>query len=91
MEIREFYADHMRLSVGSYGVSLTFGLSEAHPAQGGLDAPAEEQARVRVSLEMAKMIAMMLRHQLKSHERNGGRIAIPSSVFTQIGIAEEDW
>ncbi len=87
----EVYADAFQVTVSPFGVSLTFSLREAHPA------PAQQgQARpvstVRTSLEHAKVIAMLLKRQLRNYEEsNGIVINIPAQVYTQLGIAQEDW
>ncbi len=45
-----------------------------------------------MSPEHAKIVAMILIRQIRDYERNSGiKIAIPSQVYTQLGIAEEDW
>ena len=54
--------------------------------------PAEPQVRLRMSLEHAKIVAMLLRRQLKGYEETSGTtIQIPYNVYTSIGVADEDW
>ncbi|KKK76661.1 hypothetical protein LCGC14_2861400 [marine sediment metagenome] len=90
-EIPEVYIDQMRLTIGVFGVSVTFSLSEPHPTSAGAPKP-EDKVRVRMSLEHAKVVAMLLRKQLKQYEENSGtKIAIPARVYTALGVAEEDW
>jgi hypothetical protein len=45
-----------------------------------------------MSLEQAKVLAMMLRRNLKNYEREQGlEIALPPQLYAQLGIAREDW
>ena len=91
-EVPDFYVDNMRVTTGVFGVNFTFGLNEPHPASGGVARQADEKVRLRMSLEHAKVVAMMLRRQLKQYERESGiKIELPANVYTGLGIAEEDW
>ena len=45
-----------------------------------------------MSLEHAKVVAMVLKRQLKEYERSTGTsIQLPADVYTGLGVAEEDW
>ena len=91
-EIPDIYVDNMQITTGVYGVNITFGLSEPHPSVGGVAQPPDEKARIRMSLQHAKIVAMMLRQNLKNYELNTGTsIQIPQNVYTSLGVAEEDW
>lgn len=50
-------------------------------------------ANVRMSLEHAKVMAIMLRKQLKNCEAQAGvDIQLPQSLYQQLGISkQEDW
>lgn len=90
-EIPDVYIDQMRVTVGVFGVTITFALSEPHPSPASAPKP-EEKVRVRTSLEHAKIIAMLLKRQLKQYEEQSGtKIEIPSDVYRGLGVAEEDW
>jgi hypothetical protein len=69
-EIPDIFIDQMRITTGVFGLNMTFGLSEPHPASGGVPRNADEKVRVRMSLEHAKIMAMMMRRQLKTYERD---------------------
>lgn len=87
----DFYTDSFRFSVGAYGVSFTFGLNPPHPDPSKTPV-AKEIAVVRMSLENAKVLAMLLRRNLKTYEREQSlEIALPPGLYTQLGIAREDW
>ena len=90
--IPDIYVDNMQITSGVYGVNITFGLTEPHPASGTRSQQPEEKVRVRMSLQHAKIVAMMLRQNLKNYELNTGTsIQIPQNVYTSLGVAEEDW
>ena len=44
-----------------------------------------------MSLEHAKVVAMLLRKQLKQYERENGTIPLPPGLYTSLGVAQEDW
>ena len=91
-DVPDIYIDQFRMTVGVFGVNMTFALSEPHPAQGGVPRTAEEKVRLRMSLQHAKTVAMLLRRQLKTYEDNTAtKIELPAGVYTSLGIAEEDW
>ena len=91
-EIPDIYTDNMQVTTSVFGVNITFGCSVPHPVSGGTPMPAEPQVRIRMSLEHAKIVAMLLRRQLKGYEETSGTtIQIPYNVYTSIGVADEDW
>ena len=90
-EVAELYTDAFEVTTTPFGVNMTFGVREPHPAPNKPQS-VRELAIVRMSLEHAKVMTMLLRRQLKVYESDVGvPIKIPSSVYTQLGIAEEDW
>ena len=89
--IPDLYADAFQVTTTPFGVSMTFSLREAHPNPTKQTAD-EPVATIRMSPEHAKIMAMMLVRQLRRYERDSSiKIAIPSNVYTQLGLAEEDW
>ena len=89
--IPDLYADGIQVTTTPFGVGMTFSLREAHPNP-TQPTQSEPIATIRMSPEHAKIMAMMLIKQLRAHERdNGISIAIPSSIYTHLGLAEEDW
>ena len=90
-EVPEFYSDSFRFSVSPYGIAFTFGTNVPHPSPGKVT-PGKESLVLRMSLEQTKVLAMLLRRNLKNYEReNNLEIALPSQLYTQLGIAREDW
>lgn len=88
--VPEFYVDGFRLSVTPYSVAFTFSLNPPHPDPSRPPVPAPVCV-LRMSLEHAKSTAMLLRKQLRDYERQSGKINLPPGLYTQLGVAEEDW
>ena len=87
----EVYSDSFRFTVSPYGLAVSFATNPAHPAPGKAE-PGKEHVVVRMSLEQAKILAMMLRRNLKRYEEeNALEIALPPNLYTQLGLAREDW
>ncbi|MCE7928721.1 MAG: hypothetical protein HUU14_02140 [Dehalococcoidia bacterium] len=87
----EFYSDTFDYSFNPYGFSITFSLGASRQMQGRASA-ARDQATVRMSLQQAKVISMLLRKSLSAYEReNGIEISIPAQVFDALGVSREDW
>jgi len=92
--VPDIYVDRMRLTVTLFGVNVSFGLSESHP---DLDANSatvrtDEKVCLRMSLEHAKVVALLLAKQLKRFEREAGiTIALPEETLQSLDIAEEPW
>jgi hypothetical protein len=87
----ELYTDSFRFTVTPYGVAFTFGVNTPHPPP-GKPTPADDKLVLRMSLEQSKVLAMMLRRNLKNYEsENSLEIALPPSLYPQLGIAKEDW
>jgi len=90
-EIPEFYVDQLRINFGAYGAAATFGLTAPHPSPGQVQPP-RDLVRLRMSLEHAKVMAMLLRRQLKAfEERTETPVNIPRAVYNALGLSPEDW
>jgi hypothetical protein len=63
------------------------------PAGQTVNTPPVRVANIRMSLEHAKVMAILLRKQLKAFEAGAGvTIQIPPQVYQQLGISKlEDW
>ena len=87
--IPDVYCDGMLLQLSPFGLILNLTKSSPIP---GTQAP-KSVAYARMSLEHAKVIAVMLRRVLKQHEeQQGGAIILHPQVYQQLGISrEEDW
>jgi hypothetical protein len=84
------YSDGIQIGLSPFTVTLAF--TVAPPAQPGAQA-SSPVATIRMSLEHAKVMAIILRKQLKQFEEQlGAEIALPHQVYQQLGVsAKEDW
>lgn len=89
--IPEYYSDVFELAMSPYGAALAFGLTD--PSSGPGEPPAAEcRAVVRMSLQQAKVLSMVLRKNLAQYEReNSIEITLPASVYTALGVKRSDW
>lgn len=87
--VEDVYVDAVQMTVSAYGVAMTLSRNPAHP--GPSQPVAEPMVTVRTSLEHAKVMAMLLRKNLKAFERDNGEIPIPPEVYAGLGVAKEDW
>jgi hypothetical protein len=87
--IPEFYADGLQVGINPFTTVLAF---IQQPLQVGTSPPTRV-ANVRMSLEHAKVMAIILRKQLKQFEQGmGNEIPLHPSLYTQLGISkQEDW
>ena len=86
----DLYTDSVQIQLSPFGA--LFVLMLVPPGQGPNTVP-EKLAHVRMSLEHAKVLAIMLRKQLQKFEHDmGDKIPIHPSVAQQVGISrQEDW
>ena len=84
------YSDGIQVGISPFTVTL--GFTVAPPVQAGTQAPIPV-ATIRMSPEHAKVMAIILRKQLKQFEQQLGReIALPHQVYQQLGLSPtEDW
>lgn len=89
--IPDVYADAFKFNINPYGVSFTFGIQAPDPAAEKAAIP-EERAILRMSLEQSKVLAMMLRKNLKQYEQEQHlEIPLPQSLYTKLGLSLQDW
>ena len=93
-EIPDIYTDGVQVMVNPFDVILQ--LTERHPSlptQGKQPEAAKTVAYVRMSLEHAKVLTILLRKVLKQHEdQQKGKIHLHPQVCVGMGISpEEDW
>ncbi|RJO61257.1 MAG: hypothetical protein C4542_06720 [Dehalococcoidia bacterium] len=89
-EVQNIYTDGVSIGVSPFTVQLAFTM--APPGQGGTMAPVPV-VNVRMSLEHAKVLAMLLKRQLKAFEdAMGTPIQLHPQIYTQLGISrQEEW
>lgn len=88
--VPELYADGVQIGLSPFGVTLSFAMQPA--GQTGAMAPIKV-CNLRMSLEHAKVLAMMLRKQLKNFEEQmGDDIPLHPQLYQQLGLSKmEDW
>ena len=69
--LQEFYVDQFRMNIAPFGGAMTFGLSDPHPSPGQIQPP-QDIVRVRMSLEHMKIMAMLMKRQIKAYEEQTG-------------------
>ena len=90
-EIPEFYIDQFRVTCSAVGSAMTFGLNPPHPNPAQSQMP-RDTVLLRMSLEHAKIMAMLLKRQLKAYEEQFAvTIPIPRQVYNGLGLSQEDW
>ena len=89
MDAPDIYCDSMQLLLSPFDVILQ--LTQRAPVAG--TEPPRTVAYVRMSLEHAKVMAIILRKILKQHEdQQGAAIVLHPQVYQQLGLSpQEDW
>lgn len=95
--VPDIYFDRAQITTTVFGVNITLALSEPHlrpsstgKAEGIL--PTRDLLTVRTSLAHAKLLAMILRKQIKHYEReNKTAIDIPQEILKGLDLKTEDW
>ena len=84
------YSDAVQVGCAPFSVALTFTVS-ASPIKGNV--PPKVVADIRMSPEHAKVLAILLRRQIKDFEQQLGRpIPVHPQVMQQLGLSpQEDW
>lgn len=84
------YSDGVQVGISPFTVTLSFTVAPQPPVHGQAPAPV---ATIRMSPEHAKVMAIILRRQLKQFEEQLGQpIALPPQVYQQLGLSpKEDW
>jgi hypothetical protein len=88
----DIYSDQFQVSIGPYGCTLNFMLTDPIPPSPGSPPKAERLATVRTSLEHLKVMTFILRKQILQVEDNSGiKVQIPIQVLNSMGVSPEDW
>jgi hypothetical protein len=90
-EVPELYTDAVQIGISAFGATLAFGMQPA--GQTGSLAPIKV-CNMRMSLEHAKVLSILLKKQIKNYETNalGEEIPLPSQLYQQLGLSkQEDW
>ena len=83
----EVFSDVFSHTVTPWSYILELGHRSARPGQ-----PDVMVARVRMPLQQAKALAIMLLRAIRDYEsQTGVEIDLPAQLRVQLGIADEDW
>ena len=83
----EYYGDIYYVRTNQWGIAITFAVSS--PKEGVED---RDVCIVRLSHEAAKVLAMLIRKQLKTYEKdNDTVVAIPSETMKSLDLSSGDW
>lgn len=90
-ESLDAYCDSFLLTLGPYGASLSFQLSLPHPDPTSPAVPTKV-ATIRMSIEHAKTMAMIMKRYIQRfEEQEGVQARVSPRVLAQLGIGPEDW
>ena len=90
-EALDAYADQFLITIGPFGAHLSFLVSQPHqdPSK---PLPATNVATIRMSVEHAKVMIMIIkRHIKKIEEQTGVQAKVSNVVLNQLGVSPEDW
>lgn len=89
-EVPEIYCDGAQIGLSPFTAILSLTMQPV--GQTGTMAPIKV-ANIRMSLEHAKVVAILLRKQLKAWEASmGSEIHLPQQLYQQLGLSrQEDW
>ena len=83
----EYYGDIYYVRTNQWGAAITFAVSS--PKEGVSE---HDVCIVRLSHEAAKVLAMLIRKQLKHYEKdNDTLVAIPSATMKSLDLSPGDW
>jgi len=83
----EYYGDIYYVRTNQWGVAITFAVSS--PKEGVED---RDVCIVRLSHEAAKVLAMLIRKQLKTYEKdNHTLVTIHSETMKSLDLSSGDW
>jgi hypothetical protein len=90
--VPDVYCDQFTIAQSAYGVAFTFSLTYGTPMVPG-QAQSNPQAVVRMSLEHAKIMVMLVRRNLKQYELEhlGDAIKLPAGLYRELKLEEQDW
>ena len=89
-ETPDIYITGVQFSVSPFDMAMLFQLRPAAPSS---TTPPEAVGTVRMSLEHAKVMAILLKKVLKNHEEaQGSPIVLHPQIYASMGISPtEDW
>jgi hypothetical protein len=92
-EVLDIYFDQARVTTTVFGVNMTLGLAQPHPDE--IDPSVrsvEPKVIARTRLAHAKVLAKLLRRNLKTYEESTNiEIEMPDEVYESLNLDKNDW
>lgn len=90
--VPDVYVDQLAMAQSAWGITLILSKSRSDPSPTRA-VPGDPQVVVRMSLEHAKAMIMVMRRTLKQYELEslGDPIRIPKAQLAGMGLSEDDW
>jgi hypothetical protein len=90
-EVPDIYSDNVNIVASAYDLTLRFMKSDPGSTLGKIP-DFQQAANVRMSLQQAKILAILLRKNLAEYERQAGMINVHPEVCKALGVSlTEDW
>lgn len=91
-DIPDVYADAFQFTTGHNGCTMNFMLGPATPSAPGQQPAPSRVATVRVSLELAKVVAFAMRKAIRQYEQQSGApVNISRDLLNMLHVSPEDW
>ena len=92
-EVPDVYSDQFSMAQTPYGITFIFSLTPSNPSALPGVAQTEPKAIVRMSLEHAKVMAMMIRRNLQQYELEhlGDPIRVPPKILADLRLDQDEW
>lgn len=88
-ELPDIYCDSVQMGLTPYDVMIEL---QRRPPVLDINEKAVRVGTIRMSLEHAKVLAIILRKNLKSYEDSTGQIPMHPDLMKELGISKaEDW
>lgn len=82
-EVPDFYVNQVRLLTSQYELLFRFGL-KSEPEE-----EPKETVHIRMSLQHAKVLTLLLMQQIRSYEKDIGEIKLHPNLIKELGINEK--
>ena len=86
-DLEESFSDTFETHINPWSSAITFGLRATKPEENN-----QMTLRVRMSLEQAKALALILLRGIREYESAAGvNIELPEKLLADLNIPREDW
>lgn len=86
--VQEHFSDVFETHINPWSAAVTFGYRSTKPTT----EPTVYQIRMRMPLQQAKALAVLLLRGIRQYEeQSGADIDLPAQVLEGLGVPQEDW